>query len=140
MTEYVCGFAFDETQKRVSLILKNRPVFLAGKYNGIGGKLEDSDVDVFHAMAREFEEECGVKTSPSQWNSIGVLTSPYMKVTFLHTVLSNSEFEKIATQEDEMVFQMPVHNLRNVNLDIDAAGFLNAIIRGNVEYMQVDLR
>jgi len=32
-----------------------------GKFNGVGGKLEDSDTDIFTGMVREIYEEIGVK-------------------------------------------------------------------------------
>lgn len=57
---YVVVFAFDELCKHVVLIEKQKPVYLAGKWNGPGGKVEEHDKTIFHAAAREFAEETGV--------------------------------------------------------------------------------
>lgn len=60
MKKYVLGFAFDPNGERVVLIEKTKPDFLKGKWNGVGGKVEESDPDIYSAMVREFEEETGV--------------------------------------------------------------------------------
>jgi len=67
MTHYVCGFMFSGDYKQVLLIKKKRPDWQAGKWNGIGGHVEDSDESPAHAMAREFREETGVETAPGDW-------------------------------------------------------------------------
>ncbi len=70
MTKYVLGFAFrgGEDFCKVTLIRKNKPDWQAGKYNGVGGKMEISDADsVRIAMAREFLEETGVPTASDSW-------------------------------------------------------------------------
>lgn len=59
MKKYVVGFLID-VNWNVVLIRKNKPDWQAGKLNGVGGKIEDTDVDVHSAMEREFEEEAGV--------------------------------------------------------------------------------
>lgn len=56
MTSYVAGFMTDG--QRVALIEKNRPPALAGKLNGIGGKVEPFETPEL-AMVREFGEETG---------------------------------------------------------------------------------
>lgn len=71
--EYVCGFLFfrqaglnqipifaTENDWKVLLILKDRPVWQAGKYNGIGGKIELGEKPI-DAMIRECYEECGLR-------------------------------------------------------------------------------
>ncbi len=71
--EYVCGFLFFKsvdidtkenppvppTERSVLLILKDRPTWQAGLYNGIGGKVEKGEAR-FDAMVRECHEECGL--------------------------------------------------------------------------------
>lgn len=71
--EYVCGFLFfndvsltsfeasimPASERKVLLILKDRPTWQAGLYNGIGGKVEKDEVR-FDAMVRECYEECGL--------------------------------------------------------------------------------
>ncbi len=53
---YVVGFVFSKDLSRVLLVLKNRPAWQNGKFNGIGGKIE-ADETAFEAMNREFVEE-----------------------------------------------------------------------------------
>lgn len=53
---YVLGFLFDEHLTIVALILKNRPAWQAGKFNGIGGKIERGETPR-DAMRREGREE-----------------------------------------------------------------------------------
>ena len=57
---YCLGFAFRGDV--VYLIRKERPAFMAGKLNGIGGKLEPGE-DPLEAMRREFKEEAGLTVS-----------------------------------------------------------------------------
>lgn len=61
MQEYVAGFLFDDVGDSVALILKNRPVWQAGLFNAIGGKVEIGE-SAEAAMWREFVEEAGVET------------------------------------------------------------------------------
>ena len=70
MTNYVLGFRFRESRGRgieVALIKKNKPHWQAGKLNGIGGKVEGTDLTRYTAMEREFEEETGAHIPSFQW-------------------------------------------------------------------------
>lgn len=57
--EYVVGFMFDPDYENVVLIEKKRPVWQAGKLNGVGGKIEKGETPK-QAMRREFYEETDV--------------------------------------------------------------------------------
>lgn len=61
--EYVLGFAFH--QSRVLMIRKERPEFMKGKSNGIGGKIEPGETPLA-AMIRECREEAGLDGIPWQ--------------------------------------------------------------------------
>lgn len=64
---YVAGFAFDG-EGNVLLIEKRRPAFQAGRLNGLGGRVAPEDGgSCLAAMVREFEEECGLRTSERDW-------------------------------------------------------------------------
>ena len=67
MQEYVLGFMFDSRKDRVLLIEKQKPTWQRGKYNEIGGKVEEGETPL-EAMVREFTEEVGYATAPSQWS------------------------------------------------------------------------
>jgi len=70
--KYVVGFSFNEDMSRVLLMLKNRPEWQEGKYNGVGGKI-DGDETPIEAMVREFREETGVATLPEDWYELALL-------------------------------------------------------------------
>lgn len=66
--KFVVGFLFDPDFHWVVLIRKNRPTWMAGRYNGIGGKVEGFDeiraaqtgqTAEMEAMVREWREETG---------------------------------------------------------------------------------
>lgn len=59
MIEYTLGFVFSEDLIDVLLIKKSRPEYQKGKFNGLGGKLNDNEVPL-DGMIREFKEESGV--------------------------------------------------------------------------------
>lgn len=59
MTKYCLGFMFNENKTDVLLIQKTKPIWQVGKFNGIGGKIEESET-ANQAMIREFEEEVGI--------------------------------------------------------------------------------
>jgi len=71
LTKYVLGFAFDDTGERVVLIRKKRPLWQAGRLNGVGGHIEEGELPYF-ALIREFEEETGVKTE--DWHYYGFMS------------------------------------------------------------------
>lgn len=81
MIEYVCGFYRDE-QNNLLLILKNKPDWQKGKFNGVGGKIEPKE-SVILAMAREFQEETGFTTNAEEWKLKLVLEAPNYKVYFM---------------------------------------------------------
>lgn len=61
MKHYVLGFVFSYKKDKVLLVKKKRPEWQAGKYNGIGGKINDIDKSPLAAMQREGEEETGMR-------------------------------------------------------------------------------
>jgi hypothetical protein len=81
MTRYVLGFMV--WGSLVSLIRKKRPKWQAGKLNGVGGHVEEGEPPR-NAMAREFFEETGVKTSPDLWEYDGRMLFPDAEVVLYH--------------------------------------------------------
>jgi 8-oxo-dGTP pyrophosphatase MutT (NUDIX family) len=63
---YVLGYAFDPTRQLVLLIKKNRPDWMCGKLNAVGGKIESGETAI-RAMIREFKEEAAIDTTESNW-------------------------------------------------------------------------
>lgn len=67
MKEYVVGFAFRDNFQEVLLLLKDRPEWQAGNFNGVGGKIKIGKETPSEAMSREFKEEVGVFVPTNHW-------------------------------------------------------------------------
>ncbi len=66
--KYCVGYLFNDDASKLALILKARPAWQNGKWNGIGDKLEtiptsglSYEETAYDAMVREFREETGVE-------------------------------------------------------------------------------
>lgn len=100
---YVCGFLFRNEGKEVALIQKIRPGWQAGHWNGVGGKIEPDEAPLA-AMVREFNEEAGRRTEPSDWRRFAVLSdqTESWKVVFFCAAAPTDNFF-LATMADEDV-------------------------------------
>lgn len=105
MQKYVVGFMFDENYDNVALIRKNRPHWMAGKLNGIGGKIEEGELPEV-AMIREFKEETGLETWCFEWqhflktNGKENTDHSAFEIDFY---VSIGDLSKLKTMEDEVV-------------------------------------
>ena len=111
MTEYVLGFLFSEDKQRVALIKKNNPVWQRGLYNGIGGKIEDSETP-YEAMVREFKEETGVKFTG--WVEALNMFSNEIFTNTIFVGFSNKAISEVRTVTDESVIVVPVGSVLGV--------------------------
>ena len=108
---------FSDDGSRVALIQKDRPEWQRGLLNGVGGKLEAGECPD-EAIAREFLEETGVSTRPSDWRTFAVLKRlPDYEVYFMKT--HNAEVVRVRTQETEVVgvfdpYALPKHVIFNL--------------------------
>lgn len=98
VTKYVLGFLFDPAMDRVVLIMKKRPEFLAGRLNGVGGKIEDGE-DALEAMVREFHEEAGVKIF--SWEPCGEILYPDAEISVYSA--SSNKINYVKTETDELI-------------------------------------
>jgi len=114
MKKYVLGFAFSEDKKAVVLILKDKPDWQKGKWNGVGGKVELSDQSNAQAMVREFYEETGVQTELTDWKRFAELDFPEAEV-FCFKMFSNA-IKDCSTCESEVVDLCSVKNVFKRNL------------------------
>jgi 8-oxo-dGTP pyrophosphatase MutT (NUDIX family) len=101
---YVLGFVFDARLEHggreqapptsVLLIRKARPEWQAGRFNGIGGKLEVAETPE-EAMAREAREESGGKiaTAPEEWRRFATLAGPEVYNPSANGRVDNPRFE-----------------------------------------------
>lgn len=111
MTKYSCGFAFEGN--KVALIVKNRPAFMVGKMNGIGGHVEE-DESFLDCMVREFREEAGHHTDKNQWIPFAHLTGGRSEIVFFRTYLSEMD-DLLETRTDEPVVIVPVNTVNEFN-------------------------
>jgi 8-oxo-dGTP diphosphatase len=72
---YVVGIMFNHNRSTCALIRKTKPAWQCGLLNGIGGKIEQGETPVA-AMVREFHEEAGLRTFPSDWLNFCTMQGP----------------------------------------------------------------
>ena len=80
MKTYVCGFLISKLYDRILMVEKKKPDFQRGKYNGIGGSVEQGEV-LLHAMCREFSEETGL-IGYTDWSETGCIEGKDFSVHF----------------------------------------------------------
>lgn len=118
--DYVLGFAFDKTLENVALIQKLRPDWQKGKFNGVGGKVEEEE-DVWQSMAREFVEESGIKTEASDWILVDIIELPEANIWVFCTIVDVTKAKSI-TDEQVVVYKvrdLPQNRLENIEELID---------------------
>ncbi len=115
MTNYVLSFVFNPDLTRVLLIKKNRPKALAGKWNGIGGKIE-LDENYFTAAYRELNEEAGITAELKYLGKID------LNPELIHCFYGKSDdFDNYKTLTDEVIRPAGIKTLAQLPIDPDAA-------------------
>lgn len=140
---YVCGFAIQDNRK-VALILKERPALLAGYFNGVGGKVQfkKGDVSATVSMVRQFKEETGVDTEVDDWENVGNLFIGNDIIHYFKCNMSESKFNKITTTTDEIVVKFDVNSIMGADFALDkyAKLFLMASMDNRMELMNITLK
>ena len=98
MTNYVVGFLFSPSLGQLVLIEKKRPLWQAGKCNGVGGKIEEGETD-YEAMVREFREETGKEVT--DWIRFCTLNCQCATVYFFYAVAE--DYNKVESTTDEEI-------------------------------------
>jgi 8-oxo-dGTP diphosphatase len=119
-TRYVAGFMFSEDRQWVALIRKLKPLWQAGKLNGIGGKVEPGE-DPIVAMSREFMEETGCATTVLQWEQFAEMGGTNdggegsFHVDFFVTV---GDVDALKSMEEELVRPVCVSSMHPLRTDV----------------------
>ena len=115
MIRYVAGFLYTPERTHVVLIQKNRPLWMRGRWNGVGGKLEPGE-SWDECMMREFREETGVLIPPSEWQHAVTIYNEHFECRFFRAF--SAQVAEVDTVEDEVVGVHPlsgVHALHTTN-------------------------
>lgn len=105
-TRYVVGFCFTSDKSLVRLIRKNRPKWQEGKLNGVGGHIEEGE-DPISAMVREFKEETGAETQPSDWREFALLIGDYFQLHCFVCFDSKIFCQMVQATDEELVTIVP---------------------------------
>jgi 8-oxo-dGTP diphosphatase len=103
--ECVVGLLFSTGRDRVVLIRKLRPDRLMGRWNGVGGKLENNENPI-DALHREFEEETGVATHHLEWREFARLERDALTVWFFTATYDAIDSVRTGRDEEVRVFRM----------------------------------
>ena len=106
---YVVGFPLLRDRTGVVLIRKNRPNWQAGKYNGIGGKVQHPETTTA-AMKREAVEEAGLPED-LDWYQVGNLRDINRRWTLSFFAVLDDRIHGARTTTDEAVEFHPVTNV-----------------------------
>lgn len=98
MTDYVLGFLFSSSMGQLVLVEKQRPEWQAGKFNGVGGKIEQGETD-YQAMVREFREETGKEITT--WKRFCTLQCANARVYIFSAIAE--DYNKVETATDEEI-------------------------------------
>ncbi|CAN2532559.1 hypothetical+protein [Methylocapsa aurea] len=129
---YVVGFLFDGNCGRVTLIEKRRPAWMAGRLNGIGGKIEPGEAPLA-AMYREGAEEIGVAPA---WKPIAALDYPDAMVS-VFGARSGNAFAAAQSQIDEPIVKCLVADLAWAGRAVTDVYFLVPLARHSLMYCHI---
>lgn len=112
MSQFVSGFYFDASLEYVALIRKDHPPYLAGKLNGVGGKIEQCESPI-QAMIREFKEEAGQHVET--WKRFCVLQGKncYGEEFVVHFFYAVGDFCSIRSMTQEKVERIKISEIDN---------------------------
>lgn len=102
--QYTLGFLFSSGGSHVALIEKTHPKWQAGNWNGIGGRINESDLSKQAAMCREFEEEAGLEIT--DWEFCLILHAGGHQVFVFRAF--DDRVAEVKTQTEERVEMFPI--------------------------------
>lgn len=111
ITEYSLGFAFSADRHKMVVITKNRPQWQAGKWNGVGGHIEQGETAI-QCMVREFVEETGVKTVEADWRPLAKFSSNDFIVHSFYMFSDSIHNAKTLTDEEVSIIPVDLNEIR----------------------------
>lgn len=136
MKSYVLGFVFFEVgDSQVFLIKKERPPWQKGKWNGVGGSIEDGETS-YEAMRREFREETNIDILPVNWRQFAQLKGQEWTVHCFRAVISPDEVEKLK-YTDEVVDFFWLHKVYGLPL-VEHCEWLVHLARQNIGFCTLE--
>lgn len=143
MKKYVLGFAFDVKGLTTVLIHKERPSWQKGLWNGVGGKVEDTDINQWDAMSREFLEETGTKINPVDWKHFATMRFDAdimggVAEVYCFKCFSDEIYKCKTVEEEEVklfsVFNLPEKRIEHVQILIDLA------LTDNINFVNLNMK
>ena len=111
MKHMVIGSAFHESLESIVMIKKNRPDFLAGLFNFVGGHVESNETSP-EAMVREFKEETSADVPLQAWIYIGTKTDNKTYILDYYTCYLHQElWSQVKTNTDESISKLKLVEL-----------------------------
>ena len=108
-TQYVMGLIFDTTD-RILLIKKKRPTHQVGKWNGLGGKVEDNE-SITAAMSREVKEEANLDIPETSWTLMYSGSQPSGSLFVFITYISPELMDSAKQMTDEIISVFSISEL-----------------------------
>lgn len=137
MDKYVLGFIICEDEDFVLLMRKKRPNWQRGKFNGVGGKIED-DEGPTGAMIREGREEIGIEPT---WRYAGqVYETDIFQLNIFETRMPLGEMTSIRAQEDEPVEIFPIKQLPEITTIENISWIVNLLVDSHLHRFRVKYR
>jgi 8-oxo-dGTP pyrophosphatase MutT (NUDIX family) len=123
---YVLGFLFSSDFREVLLVEKQKgPQINIGKWNGVGGKIEKTDVSSLDAMHREFHEEV---SHAADWQRTGSMWGTYFDIVIFKAT-SPVRFNAPATNDvQEKLKWWSVEEILATGMSIDVAQNVRTLI------------
>lgn len=129
MKNYTLAFIFNEHLNKVLLIRKTKPEDQAGKLNGIGGKLEENDVDFIDCIKREVYEETKLSFPREVFSKIGNLSDNSTYHVEIFTVKTTDQLLKMATTTtEEEVILLPLNKFNEEKFTNQTLNIINSCL------------